>query len=151
MTIQCPHCNVSLDGEADPGEQVECPACGKIFVFSPKKKFVVSTNQPTAAKPAAKKGITKKQIYWTLAVVVVLVVIRSIVQDHIEAKHREKMDDINNSIQAIREQAETSRRQIEREREQIEFEHQVRLRAINRGEDPDAAVERLKPKHDSEF
>ena len=31
MTIQCPHCNVSLDGDVNPGDTVECPSCGKGF------------------------------------------------------------------------------------------------------------------------
>lgn len=48
MTIQCPHCNVSLDGEANPGDVIECPSCGKDFVLP----------EPEQSKGSVKKVVT---------------------------------------------------------------------------------------------
>ena len=41
MTIQCPHCQATISGEANPGDEIECPNCGKSFAAPEKRKFVL--------------------------------------------------------------------------------------------------------------
>ena len=59
-TIHCPHCNVSLDGEAEPGDEIECPSCGNTFVMPApaRKKFTVSAAN---AKPVQTIQKTSKK------------------------------------------------------------------------------------------
>lgn len=52
MTIQCPHCNVSLDGDVNPGDTVECPSCGKGFKV-PSAVEIVAAEKKAGERRAA--------------------------------------------------------------------------------------------------
>lgn len=49
MNILCPQCKAELEGDASPGDVIECPCCGLEFKL-PAKKFMVSSPKPDDSK-----------------------------------------------------------------------------------------------------
>ena len=78
MTIQCPHCQATISGEANSGDEIECPNCGKSFAAPAKRKFVLQETKGTRMFSKGCKAIAGLCILTTIVSLIIFNINHSI-------------------------------------------------------------------------